>query len=73
MNAFNNGFRREWFLHRKLQAADGACYEACGMDLYSAWTHESGCYVGGSWMSPAAIAKGIAGLAFDYCEEDEYA
>jgi hypothetical protein len=70
MSAFNDGFRREWFLHRKMRAADAACYQACGMNLHSAWMCESGCYVtGGSWMSPSGIARAIARVTFDWSDE----
>jgi hypothetical protein len=70
MSAFNDGFRREWFLQAEMRKADSACYTACGMSLHSAWTSESGCYVGGSWMSPSKIARGIAQIVFDWSDEE---
>ena len=71
MNAFDEGFRREWFLQRdKIGQANWACYMACGTDLHSAWTNERGCYVGGSWMSPSKIAKAVAALDFDWSDDE---
>ena len=63
-----SGFRQEWFMHDKMKDADRACYEACGMGLYTAWESERGCYNGNHWMSPAGIAKAIAGIVFDWEE-----
>ena len=71
MIAFDEGFRREWFLQReKIGKANAACYTACGMSLHGAWTIEAGCYVGRAWMSPSNIAKGIAKIVFDWSDEE---
>ena len=70
MNAFDEGFRREWFLRTEMREADRACWSACGMSLHSAWTSERGCYVGGSWMSPSSIARAVAALVFDWSDDE---
>ena len=70
-SAFDDGFRREWFMHSDLQKADEACYSACGMHLYDAWSDDRGCYVGGSWMNPSGIARAIAYLVFGWRDDDE--
>ena len=71
MIAFDEGFRREWFLQKeKIAKANYACYTACGMSLYQAWTIESGCYVGRAWMSPSSIAQGIAQIVFGWSDEE---
>ncbi len=67
-NAFDEGFRREWFLRPEMREVDRACYAACGMSLHTAWTNERGCYVRGSWISPSQVARAIAGLVFDWEE-----
>ncbi len=67
MIAFDEGFRREWFLQKeKIAKANDACYTACGMSLHEAWTIERGCYVDRVWISPATIARGIAKIVFGY-------
>ena len=72
MIAFDEGFRKEWFLQKeKMAKANEACHTACGMSLHDAWTSTGGCYVGGAWMSPENIAKGIAYIVFDWSDEYE--
>ena len=67
MIAFDEGFRKEWFLQKeKIAKANDACHVACGMSLHEAWTIRSGCYVGGVWISPLTISRGIAKIVFGY-------